>query len=175
MTNLMKMIAAAGCLVAVHATASAELFHFSKMTDTGKVLAKFAVYLGTDRDDVASFSDMHKTHLQTCTSSTNTKTGAQSDVEARPPARAPDVNLGTLLTVRRSEDENAYIASIFESRATPAGCIPLVSGSRFIAEVRVVAGGRTKVAAQLESDGTRAIWWLEREQAVDAGDRGAVQ
>lgn len=175
MTNLMKIISVAACTVGIHGTALAEAFFFSKVTDAGKVLAQFAVYLGAEGDEVASYSDMQKTHLRSCMPSTRKSGSTIGDDGETMPVRMPIVSLGTLVSVRRSDDPNAFITGIFESTATPAGCIPSVSGSRFIAEVKLAKGARTKVAAQLEPDGTRATWWLEREQAPEGGGGGSAQ
>lgn len=140
-----KTIAAA-LLLAMCGAASAEAFVFSKRSDAGRVLTEVVMDLAGGADDVASYSDMRTAPLGGCKTL---------------PA-LPTVSLGTLVSVRRSEGPDRFIAAVFESKATPENCVPTVTGSRVIKEILLPAGSRAKVATMLEPDGARVTWWAER-------------
>jgi hypothetical protein len=52
---------------------------------------------------------------------------------------------------------------VFESKAQPGICIPLVAGARTIASVQLGAGRKVRFASQLEQDGKQTTWWLGRD------------
>lgn len=153
--KLLTSIAAGTIFAAAHLGASAQTFVFSKLGPKGEVLAQHTVLLQDPDDDIVSYSDMRKTALPHC----NDAQGHQVATAAAEIA----VQVGTMLSVRRTATPDRYLTAVFESKAEAGSCIPLVAGARTIASVQLGAGGKVKFASQLEQDGRQTTWWLARD------------
>jgi len=156
----MKLAAVSALLVAVHAGAAAQTFVMSKIGARGIVIAQHTVHLQDENDDEVSYSDTRQTALPECGDSAPGMTPVRS--EPATVATVASVAVGTMLSVRRTPAQDRYVAAVFESKPSDGFCAPLVVGTRTVSNVRVVAGARVPFASQLEADGTKSHWWLER-------------
>lgn len=153
--KILTSLAVGTMLAAAHFGASAQTFVFSKLGPQGEVIAQHTVLLQDPDDDIVSYSDMRKIALPHC----NDAQGHHAVVAVPEIA----VQVGTMLSVRRTAAPDRYLAAVFESTANAGSCIPLVAGGRTIASVHLGAGAKVKFAAQLEQDGRQTTWWLERD------------